>query len=148
MKMKSILDCESRSLERINSLQLPTIFKKIGIGLFLISLIILLVLAFTSNDDTFKLVSKYGMLIGLLIVSISKEKIEDELVRDLRLRSFSFAFIVGILYALSLPFVDYLVDLIIQSQNADLKGLGDFPILWILLTCKVGYFELLKKTHK
>ena len=148
MKMKSVLECESKSLERINLFQLPVIYKKIGYGLFLLSLVALFVIAFTSNDDTFKLVAKYGTLIGLLIMSISKEKIEDELVRDLRLRSYSFAFIVGVLYALSFPFIDFFVDLIAQTQNADLKGLGDFPILWILLTCKVGYFELLKKTHK
>ena len=148
VNMNSILDCESKSLERINSFQLPIIYKKIGIGLFLISITALFVIAFTSSDDTFKLVAKYGMLIGLLIVSISKEKIEDELVRDLRLRSFSFAFIVGVLYALSLPFIDFFIDLIAQSESAAFEGLGDFQILWILLACKVSYFELLKRTHK
>jgi len=148
MTLKSILDCERKSLKEMDKYQLPNYFKKIGVGLFVVSIISLFINAFSINVFLYREIAKYGMLIGMLLISISKEKIEDELITKLRMQSYTFAFIAGVFYALTLPFMDYFVDLIFQSDKAILKDMGDWQILWILLSVQVFYFEMLKRAHK
>ncbi len=148
MTIKSILNCEREKLKEMDKYQLPNYFKKIGLGLFVISFISLFINAFSINAPEFRLMSRYGMLIGMLIISISKEKIEDELITKLRMQSYTFAFIAGVFFSLVMPFVDYLVDLLFQTNEALLKDMGDWQILWILLSVQVFYFETLKRLHK
>ncbi len=148
MATKSILECEIDKLKKLNKYQLPNYFKKIGIWLFIISFISLFINAFSINDLVIRAIIKYGMLIGLLLVSISKEKIEDELVVKLRMQSYTFAFIFGVMFTLMMPFVDYFFDYIFKTNEAVIKDMGDWQILWILLSLQVFYFEILKKIHK
>ncbi len=125
--------------------QLPNRFKKIGLALAVLSFSALFLNAFTINDLIYRGVARYGMLLGLLVISISKEEIEDERIRSLRMQSYSFAFIVGVIYAFAIPLLDFGVDSVFNADNAGMKGLGDFMILWILLTIQVFYFESLKR---
>ncbi|WP_232225381.1 hypothetical protein [Christiangramia salexigens] len=129
----------------MKKLQLPNSFKKIGALIFIAAFIAMFIVAFTANDPILKGVTKYGVLFGLLLVSISKEKIEDEFIVKLRMQSYAFAFIIGVLYALAMPFIDYMVDLIFQSDKAEIKEIGDFEILWMLLFIQVFYFHMLKR---
>lgn len=148
MTIKSILECERKSLKEMDKYQLPNYFKKIGIGLVVISLISLFINAFSINASEFRSIAKYGMLIGMLLISISKETIEDELITRLRMQSYTLAFIAGVIFTLILPFMDYFVDIIFKADEAIFKDMGDFQILWILLSVQVFYFEFLKKLHK
>ena len=148
MTVKSFLDCEREKMLKLNNLQLPHQFRKVGIILFVISIISLIIAALSVDSLLVKQIAKYGMLIALLIISISKEKIEDELSIKLRMQSYTFSFICGILYALVLPFVNYLFDFVLSAENPNIEGLGDFSILWILLTVQVLFFESLKRFHK
>lgn len=148
MILKSILSCERDKLEKLSKYQLPNYFKKIGVGLFIFSLIALFVNRFTINDFEIKVIIKYGMLIGLLFTSISKEKIEDELFIKLKMQSYTFAFIAGVCYVILLPFVDFLFDFILGNKEAMLKDVGDWQILFLLLSIQVFYFEFLKKLYK
>ena len=93
MNLKSFIECERKSLEKMKRYQLPNRFKKIGIGIIIISLVTFLVNKFSIENIDLKLTAKYGILVGLLLVSISKEKIEDELITSLRMQSYTFAFI-------------------------------------------------------
>ncbi|MGB1240910.1 MAG: hypothetical protein ACPG49_00205 [Chitinophagales bacterium] len=147
MTAKTLMDCERKKLKDLTKYQLPNHFKAIGVGLTIISFAALFLNKFAFNLPEFRLMAKYGMLIGLLLVSISKEKIEDERIGQLRMQSYAFAFIAGVLHALVLPFMDFLVDAAFQTKEAILKDAGDFMILWILLSIQVLYFEFLKKLH-
>jgi len=147
MTAKTLRNCERKKMKDLTKYQLPNHFKTIGIGLTLASFAALFLNKFAFNMPEFKFMAKHGMLIGLLLVSIAKEKIEDERIGQLRMQSYTFAFIAGVMYALVLPFMDFLVDVVVQNKEAVLKDTGDFMILWLLLTIQVLYFEFLKKLH-
>lgn len=84
----------------------------------------------------------------MLLISISKSKIEDELIVKLRMQSYTFAFIMGLVYSLVLPFAGYFIDVIFNTDNAKIKDVSDFQILLFLLSVQVKYFEVLKRLHR
>ena len=145
MTSKSVSNCERGSTQEFKKYQLPHSLKKVGIIIAAGSFIGLFANAFTVNILTVREVVKFGMLIGLLIMSISKEKIEDEFVINLRMQSYAFAFIMGVVLSLFQPFLHYVVDIFLSKEPA-LEANGDFQILWILLTFQITYFELLKRS--
>lgn len=148
MTTKSFIDYKRNSLERLSKYQLPNVFRKIGFSLFGVFFIALFLGKFFIDGIEVGIVLKYGMLIGLLLVSNSKEKIEDELVTKLRMQSYAFAFIIGVFFSLVLPLVDYLFDFIFDNGEPIFDALSDWSILWFLLSVQVFYFELLKRLHK
>ncbi len=148
MTIKSILECERKSLEKMKKYQLPNQFKKIGFVILIISFVSLFINKFSINNLEFTTIAKYGMLVGLLIASISKEKIEDELISNLRMQSYTFAFIAGVVITLTNPFFNYIVDFFIKAKETSTNGIGDWQILWLLLSIQVSYFEILKKLHR
>jgi hypothetical protein len=148
MNKNSFIENERKSLEKMKKLQLPHSMKKIGFGIFVIFFITMFVNAFLINNIDLKLAAKYGVLIGLLITSISKEKIEDELVAKLRMQSYTFAFVMGVVYAIALPLIDYLFETVLGKESAAVKDMGDFTILWMLLFVQVFFFHYLKRMHK
>ena len=87
------------------------------------------------------------MLVGFLIISISKDKVEDEFIKKLRMQSYSFAFIFCVAYSIGMPYIDYLLD-VVRGIPAVFKDSGDFMILWMLLCIQVFYFEYLKRLFK
>ncbi len=148
MTTKSFIDCERKKLDKLKKYQLPNKFRKIGITIFIISFIALFIVAFTSNNQEFKQITKYGVLIGLLIASISKEKIEDELVRDLRMQSYTFAFIFAVIITITNPLFSFIANSFFDKQQDNFNGVGDWQILWMLLSIQFFYFEYLKKMHR
>jgi len=148
MTLKSVLECERKSLEKMKKYQLPNQFKKIGFSVLIISFVSLFINKFSISNSEFTLIAKYGILVGLLVVSISKEKIEDELVNNLRMQSYTFAFIIGVVITLANPFFSYIVDFFIKAKESSTNDVGDWQILWLLLSIQVFYFEFLKRMHK
>jgi hypothetical protein len=149
MNIKSFIECERKSLGKMNRYQLPNGFKKIGIGIIIISLVIFFINKFSIENIDLKLTTKYGILLGLLILSISKEKIEDELMTSLRMKSYTFAFIAGVIITLlTNPLFNYIANIISQKQRTNFQEVGDWEILWILLSVQVFYFEFLKRMNK
>ena len=149
MNVKSFMECERKSLEKMKRYQLPNRFKKIGIGIIIISLVTFFVNKFSIENIDLKLTAKYGILVGLLLVSISKEKIEDELITSLRMQSYTFAFIAGVIITLlTNPLFNYIANIISQKQQENFQEVGDWEILWILLSVQVFYFEFLKRMNK
>jgi len=78
---------------------LPTYFKKIAFALIGISAIFW-ILSTTKlipiERELTELFTKNIILISLLILTISSNKIEDELTHKIRLKAFAFAFISGV----------------------------------------------------
>lgn len=149
MNIKSMIACEQNSIEKMKKYQLPNKFKKMGLAVLVLSFLTLIankILLETITDV--RLIAKYGMLIGLLILSISKEKIEDEFISNLRMQSYAFAFIGGVIITLLNPVCVYIINFFFEKQKENFGGIGDWQILWILLSVQVFYFEFLKRMHK
>jgi len=143
------IESERKSLEKIKRMQLPHRFKIVGLAVILISGAAILINIWSVDNLEIKQVAKYGILVGLLFISMSKEKIEDELVRLLRMQSYTFAFIAGVVYTLlSNPIVNYIANLISEDRQAVFEGVGDWQILWMLLSVQLFYFEFLKRMSK
>lgn len=145
MNVKSIMECERKNIDKLKKYQLSNQFKKVGWIIFGIAFVALFL---TTKDTNLKLIAKYSILIGLLIVSISKEKIEDELVKNLRMHSFTFAFIFAVFIAITNPLFSFLTNFVFTEKQEPFSGIGDWMILWLLLSIQVFYFEYLKKMHK
>lgn len=148
MTTKSFLDNEIKSLSKLKKLQLPNYFKKIGYVLFILSFLVLVTNQFIIQQLTITIMAKYGLLTGMLIYSVSKEKIEDELIIKLRMQSYTFAFVIAVVYTLIQPIVNYFFDFIIDDNKPNFENYGDFNILWFLLSIQLFYFEFTKRLHK
>jgi len=90
---------------------LPNYFKKIGLLFF--GLAIAFILLFTNHiipldNEVAKTITFDIIFIGLLILAISKEKLEDERTTKLRLIAFAFSFISAVGFVIVMPFVNIL----------------------------------------
>lgn len=148
MNLNKTASCERTKLERfLNKVQLPHFYKNIGLGLLLLSFIVLTISKFVEFEvQWIPPVMNHAMLIGLLIISLSREKIEDELIETLRSKSYALAFIIGVLYTLMQPLANYFVDFILGKQEGPTE-IGYVQVLLFMLLIQVGFFELLKRTR-
>jgi hypothetical protein len=148
MNKRKFCKAEERRLNWLINFKLPNYWKKIGWGLLLISLVLILSTKFLDgNFDLLKSILKKAMLIGLLIVTISREKIEDEFIENLRSKSFTLAFILGVIYVLAQPLINYIAFLLFKPGKAIFEDLGDFQILWFLLVVYLTAFWSLKRRN-
>ena len=145
MTQESILDCEKSKVDKLKIYQLPNRAKMIG---WVITCLAFVALFFTIKDTIPKEFAKYSLLVGLLIVSISKEKIEDELIKNLRMRSFTFAFIFAVFIVILNPLFSYFANFAFTEQQDIFDGLGDWMVLWLLLSVQVLSFLSLKRLHQ
>jgi len=120
---------------------------KVGITLGALSIVMMLVRKFALEGDTdwLKLLLQKTLLVGLLIMSISKDKEEDEMVITLRSQSYAIAFVIGVVYALVMPYVEFGVDSVIGSNVSEFKNLGDFQVLLFMLMIQLMFFHSLKR---
>ena len=146
MTWKQFCEAEYRRLKKLQNFQLPSYYKKIGVGLIILSFIALVLLsAFATDVDLMRSIFRKGLLIGLLMVSLAKEEIEDELTIKLRTQSYSMAFICGVLYAVIQPYVNYLFNAQVKMKDVPYSDLGDFQVLIFMLLIQLGFFGLLKR---
>lgn len=148
MSIHKITECERTKLESfLDKFQLPNVFKKVGITLFLLSFIGLTIIKFTENEPLWlRSVLKQAMLVGLLVISISREKIEDELIQILRSKSYALAFIIGVIYIMLQPLVNQVVNFILGTSEAP-DNMGYVQVLLFMLLIQVGFFEVLKRNR-
>ncbi len=74
---------------------------------------------------------KEFLLVGLLLLAISKGRAEDELTLRIRLQSFTAAFIFGLVYVIANPFVNFLFDG---------EFVSDIKVMQLLVAMFVFYF--------
>jgi hypothetical protein len=148
MNLKKTTECERTKLESfLDKFQLPNVFKKVGLTVLVLSFLLLTAIKFIDNESLWvRPLLKQVMLIGLLVISISKEKIEDELIQTLRSKSYSLAFIIGVIYIMLQPLVNSVVDFILGT-NAQPDNLGYVQVLLFMLLIQVGFFEILKRNR-
>ncbi len=147
MNTKKIMECERKRFEKIINFRLPHKFMSIGIAVVLLSIIMMFVRAFLMEGDTewLKVVLQKGLLVGMLLMSISKDKQEDEMTITLRSQSYAIAFVVGVVYALVMPYVELGVSNVVNSGGEAYKDLGGFQVLSFMLLVQLMCFHTLKR---
>ena len=139
---------EYRRLKKIQNYQylLPNHYKKVGIALLIASLTALIARKYLFEDvDIVQEIGRKGMLLALLLITLSKEKIEDELITKLRGQAFAAAFIAGVIYTLVQPLINYMVAFLIKPEKAIYNDLGDFIVLWFMLVMYLTFFYMFKR---
>jgi len=90
---------------------LPGHFKKVAFGIMLLSalLVVLYILkVLTIDKEIVETIAKSGFLISLLLLVITRNKIEDELTLRIRLKAFTASFIYGVVIVIVEPFLNLL----------------------------------------
>lgn len=103
---------------------LPNYFKKIGLG----TILLVIFCAFYCVKIREQVSEEYAnilatvfidfIIIGLLLLALAREKIEDELLMLIRLESMANAFIFSVLYVVVVPLLKY----ISFNYVVDMKG--------------------------
>ena len=147
MNTKKIMDCERNRFYRIINFRLPHVFMNIGIAIVAVSIITMFIRAFALEGDTewLKLLLQKSLLVGMLLMSISKDKEEDEMTITLRSQSYAIAFVIGVVYALVMPYVEFGVSNVVHSGGEVLKDLGDFQVLLFMLMIQLMFYHNLKR---
>jgi hypothetical protein len=146
MKKATICERERIQLEKMNKFQLQSQYKKIGFIVALGSFFFMIAIKYIDNPVWLKPFLHGVLLIGLLLISVSKEKIEDEYIDSLRSQSYRLAFILAIVYALVQPIVNFVVAYVL-NQDDDIKSFSYFQVLFFMLIVQLLYFWKLKKQH-
>ncbi|MEM1220211.1 MAG: hypothetical protein AAGH79_14920 [Bacteroidota bacterium] len=126
--MSGLMQREADSLNRWT--YLPFSFKLLGMGLFTISFIAWF---FLEAHTDWRLLAESFVLIGLLLIAVSRGREEDEYTLQLRARAFTYAFIVGVLYSVIQPLVNWGVGTAIGREAADWQMIPTFAVLWLML---------------
>jgi len=147
MNTEKIISCERNGLEKITNFRLPYIFRIVGIAIAAISILMMFVRAFAIDGDTewLKLTLQKTLLIGMLFMSVSRDKQEDELTIKLRMQSYGWAFMVGVVYTLVMPYVEFGVSNVVHSGGEAYKDLGDFQVLLFMLMVQLMCYHTLKR---
>lgn len=146
MGFKNIQECERSRIERWAGFQLEHRWKKIGVLISLLCFGVLMLLKLMDLDSIeSSFVLKRVLLIGLLVVSLSKDKEEDEMIVSLRAKSFTLAFVLAVLYSLIQPLVNVLVFYIIKGDMTN--GFSYFQVLSFMLMLQIMFFEVLKRNR-
>ncbi|MCW3075212.1 MAG: hypothetical protein JWP69_2281 [Flaviaesturariibacter sp.] len=91
---------------------LPNYYKKVGWSILLTTIAVpflsLILPDLWEQKQTIKPFLVSGMLVGLLIIALARDKVEDELIMELRLKALAGAFIIGCAYVIFNPFIDLL----------------------------------------
>ncbi len=146
MKKSTICERERIQLEKMNKFQLGNPYKKVGFTETITSFVLIIAIKYIDNPVWLKPFLHGILLIGLLLISVSKEKIEDEYIDSLRSQSYRLAFILAIVYALLQPIVNVVVSYVLQQDN-EYESFNYFQVLFFMLIVQLLFFWKLKKQH-
>ena len=147
MSKQSICERERSQLEKMNKFQLGNQFKKIGFIIAIGTFMLMIGRKYIDNSEWVKPILHGVLLIGLLIISLSKEKVEDEFIDSLRSQSYRLAFVMAIVYSLVQPLINYGVGTLL-NQDDELQGFSYFQVLFFMLIVQLMFFWQLKRMNK
>ncbi len=105
------------------------------------------------GDNTLTLIVKDVLrtliLLFLLFASLSKDQFEDEFNRHVRFQSYVLAFVCTTAYAIFLPLIAIIFDIIITKITSDgavnFHEVSSFEVVFILMGLQLLFFETLKR---
>lgn len=144
---ESLCEKERSRIEKMNKFQLPNRYKQIGLygALFIFGLMI--AQKFFDEPSWMKPALR-GLLLGfMLLMSLAKDKVEDEFIDSLRSQSYRLAFILAIVYSLVQPFINYGVGILFDASET-LEGFSYFQVLFFMLVVQLMFFYQLKRFNR
>lgn len=93
---------------------LPNRFKKVGLTLIVLAFVVGIVLKLMSLDllqtqkELYRMLTLSSVNLGLLIIALSKDSIEDEMTIAIRLKAMAWAFTWAVFYVILSPIIDLL----------------------------------------
>jgi hypothetical protein len=144
--MGNYWDRDNERLERMSKFQLPNRYKKIGWIIVVIAFVLMVAKKFIDEPSWLKPFFINMLIIGFLLVSLAKEKIEDELIVKLRAQSYRFAFVFGVVYSLTQPYINYAVSYLFDSEKASID-FTYFQVLIFMLIVQILSFRQFKRMH-
>ena len=141
------VECERKGLERLINFRLPHYFYQIGLLVAGVSIVMMFVRAFALEGDqeVLKEVLRRALLVGMLLMSIARDKEEDEMIVKLRMQSYTYALVAGSIYALIMPFIEYGVSNAFKPEGEEFHDIGDFQLLLFMLMVQLLCFHTLKR---
>jgi hypothetical protein len=125
---------------------LPNYFKKIGLMVFILAFIIITILKLSGLEFTQaqKEIHKFIVMnftnLSLLLVVFSRDKIEDELIIQIRLKAMSMTF----LFAAGISIINPIMDMVFQDP---IKELSSQQLVGSMLCFYLFWFYLLKRSR-
>ena len=147
MSKQTICERERSHLEKMNKFQLGNQFKRIGFIIAIGTFSLMIIRKYIENSEWTRPILHAILLVGLLVISLSKEKLEDEFIDSLRAQSYRIAFILVIVYSLLQPVINYVVGYIL-NENEEMKSFGYFQVLFFMLVVQLMVFWQLKRLNK
>ena len=147
MSKLSICERERKQLEKLNKFQLGNQYKKVGYIIAIGTFVLMILRKYVEDSEWVRPILHGILLIGLLIISLSKEKVEDEFIDSLRSQSYRLAFILAIVYSLVQPLVNYGVA-VLFNQDDKLQGFSYFQVLFFMLIVQLMFFWQLRRMNK
>jgi len=141
---------EHNSLYKILNFRLPNSFKKLGLAGAILIFAFLLAYKFVGSDALIiKDLLRTFVLLFLLLASLSKDKIEDEYIRHIKLQSCLISFVFTAVYYILIPFLaivlDYLITSITGDGSVSFYEVSAFEVLFTMLGMQLLCFEALKR---
>ena len=145
MSKQTICDKERNRIEKMNKFQLAYKYKKVGIIIAITAFALMIAKKFIDEPNWVKPILSNLLLIGFLIISISKDKIEDEYIDSLRAQSYRLAFILSVIYSLIQPLVNYGVDFLLNEEPKAFYDFDYFQVLFFMLVVQIMFFTQMKR---
>lgn len=147
MTTEQYMQKEQKALLRLIAFRLPKWFMTIGISISLVSILLMFFreTLFGEASNVIKEGLQKILLVGMLIMSLTKDNEEDEMTMQLRMNSYAWGFITGVLYALIMPFVEFGVGSVINGSSETYSNLGDYQVLLFMLLVQLMSYHVLKR---
>lgn len=116
---------------------LPNKYKKVAYGFMLLSVLVPIlskVGVVTIEKEVTKTIFSSGILLSMLLLALTRDKLEDELTLKIRLKALAISFIYGVGYVIAGPFVNLLFDGEFLYEDMGMESL--------LLTMFLFYFMM------
>lgn len=110
---------------------LPKPFKIVSYILMGISLSIVIITKSKSigiEDGVIKDIAKVGIMISMLILALTKNRVEDELILRIRVKAFAMSYIFGV----SMVIVFSIISLLLKGETLEYKGFIDLIISMLI----------------
>ena len=150
MELKAKQEGDIEKINKITGYQLPNKFKIIGLVMFILSFMTVFFVAIYLENPEYNNVSKRIAstlaILSLLMISVSREKIEDELIAKIRMQSYHYAVLGTVIFYALMPFINFSVESI-NSSMPNIQGSADVSILSTLLLMQILIFRKLKKAY-
>ncbi|QMU65166.1 MAG: hypothetical protein GKR88_13270 [Flavobacteriaceae bacterium] len=144
---KSYCEKERNRLEKLHKFQLAHKYKKVGITIAIFAFLLMIAKKFVDEPLWIKPILSNILLLGMLIISVSKEKIEDEYIDSLRSQSYRLAFVFAIIYSLIQPGINYVVTVLLGKETGA-NEFSYFQVLFFMLIVQLLFFNQLKRWNK